>query len=81
MKNIFLYYLAIIIPFAAIVYLAKTDFDSEWLVALLVFYAFIYRTFTDYSRLVSKNIMHKNDFWKLLIPGSRLKYFRALYLP
>ena len=82
MKNIFLYYLAIFIPAILIVWLFRTKvIESGLFVGLLFFYLIVYRTFIDYLRLADKGIIGKKDFRKILIPGSRIKYFRELYLP
>jgi hypothetical protein len=29
---------------------------------------------------IDKRIISKKDFWKLLIPGTRIEYFRELYI-
>ena len=82
MKNTFLYYLAVILPTILIVYLFRTKhIESGLFVGLLFFYLIVYRTFIDYLRLLSKNVIGKKDFWKILIPGFTFQYFRELYLP
>lgn len=80
MKNLLLYYAAIFIPFFLIIYLSKVKLlDTDSFLVLLIVYAFIYRSITDYIRLKSKNIIDKKQFWTLFIPGTRIKYFRELY--
>ena len=80
MKNIIVYYFVILVPFFGLLFAMKRELLSEeWLAALLVFYAFIYRTLTDYYRLKSKNAITSKQFFSLLIPGSRIKYFKELY--
>lgn len=76
-----MYYSAIILPVIVLVYLSKINMDRGVWVALVFFYLLVYRTVTDYLRLVAKNVLGKNDFWKVLIPGFTFKYFRELYLP
>ncbi|MDO9274666.1 MAG: hypothetical protein Q7T92_03845 [Lutibacter sp.] len=44
------------------------------------FYSLIYRTYIDGKRLADKNILQKKDSWKMMIPGSHIKYFKELYL-
>jgi hypothetical protein len=81
MKNTFIYYCAIMIPMFVLVLAAKNHvLSSTAFVVLLGLYLLIYRTITDSVRLISKNIISKKDFWKLLLPGSHFKYFRELYL-
>ncbi len=81
MKNILIYYLAIIVPFALLVFFVKTDqISSGWFCLFLFSYAFPYRAITDLSRLASKGVILK-PFWKILIPGIRIRYFKELYLP
>jgi len=81
MKNLFVFYLLILIPFGIILWLNNADLiDGMTFAGLLLFYALIYRTFTDGKKLVDKNIIAKKDIWKMIIPGSRLEYFKELYL-
>jgi len=81
MKNIFIYYLSITIPVVAIVALRKSELiTSTWFVILLFAYLLIYRVYIDGKRLIDKGIIEKKDFWKMIIPGQQLKYFKELYL-
>jgi Ca2+/Na+ antiporter len=81
MKNLFIYYLVIIIPIVILSWMSRTNFlDSTLFVILLFFYVFIFRTYIDGRRLVDKNIIPKKDIWKMIIPGKRFQYFRELYL-
>jgi hypothetical protein len=80
MKNLIVYYATIFIPLGLLLYFAKTKQpDSAWFVGLLFFYAFIFRAIADYARLLSKDAIAKKQFWHILIPGSRIKYFKELY--
>lgn len=80
MRNTLLYYIAIFAPLCLLTFLVMTKaIDNLWFCIFLFFYAFVYRTITDYLRLLSKQIISKDGFWKLLIPGSRIKYFKELY--
>lgn len=76
-----MYYLAILLPLVAFMILIMTKGMSGTDFLLFLIAYFHYRIFIDYSRLVSKKIIDKQDFWKLFIPGARFKYFRQLYLP
>lgn len=81
MKNIALYYLAILLPLGIIIWLQQSGLiSSSLLLVLVVFYVMIYRTFTDGQRLYEKGVIQKKDIWKLKIPGN-FKFFRELYLP
>ena len=81
MKNLFNYYLLILTPLGLMVWLLRTDLISVWgFVGLMFFYAFIYRTYTDGKRLAAKNIIAEKDIWKMVFPGSRIAYFKDLYL-
>ncbi len=80
MKNLIIYYCFIFIPLFIIIGLVKSNnIDDNNLLILFFSYFLFYRTLTDFYRLRSKNVVGKNDFWKLLIPGFRLKYFKDLY--
>jgi len=80
MKNTALYYLAIVTPLGILIFLTLIkQIDNLWFVIFLLSYALVYRTIIDYLRLISKDVIAKNEFWKILIPGSRIKYFKELY--
>jgi len=82
MKNILLYYSAILFPLGVIIWLGTEDLISSTLfVGLLLFYLLIYRTYTDGRRLYDKGLISKKDIWKVIIPGSHFQYFKELYLP
>ena len=81
MKSLGVYYFAVIVPFATIMFLAWTDMiNSNWFVYLLLFYLFIYRTYTDGKRLADKGLIEKKDMWRLIIPFYRHRFFKDLYL-
>jgi len=82
MKNLAIYYLAILVPFGIIIWLGNINEISRtvfW--ALLLIYLFIYRPFTDGLRLIDKGLIDKKEIWKLMIPGNHMKYSKDLYLP
>ena len=80
MKGLVVYYFLIIAPFVALIYTgANGSLNSNWFLILLLAYVFIYRSITDYLRLRSKKVVDKGDFWRILMPGARAKYFKALY--
>lgn len=76
MKNIFLYYFSILLPFP-IMYYASLENSMMFVVLLLVYY--IFRGFTDANRLIQKGCIPSNDFYKLFIPFYRSRYFKELY--
>jgi hypothetical protein len=81
MKNLLIYYIAILVPlFLIILYLAGPH-ESLTFVALLCCYV-IYRGFTDGKRLSDKGIVSGRDRWKVYIPFyiNHLKHFKELYL-
>ena len=81
MKKILFFYLLIFAPLVILFWMNKSDSISSFYFVLFLFlYVFVYRTFTDGIRLIDKNIIHKKDLWKMIIPGSRFKYFKELYL-
>lgn len=81
MKNLLTYYVLILTPMGLIIWLVRTDLINPWgFVGLIFFYSLIYRTYIDGKRLADKNILQKKDSWKMMIPGSHIKYFKELYL-
>lgn len=81
MKNIIVYYFAMILPAAIIFYLSLTNgINSNWFVYLFGFYLFAYRTYIDGKRLADKGLIESKDIWKMIIPGRRLRFFKDLYL-
>lgn len=80
MKNIYIYYLAILLPLLLILFLVMYGELSSWqFVGILVLYS-IYRDWTDGLRLLQKGVISKWDIPKLLIPFYRFRHFKALYL-
>ena len=81
MKNLFVYYLAILLPVAIILSLyGKEVIGFTTFLILIIAYLLIYRTWTDGSRLVAKGIIKKEDRWRMMLPGMHMKHFRELYL-
>lgn len=81
MKNLLTFYILILAPLVILFWLNKSDLINGTLfVGLLIFYALIYRTYTDGKKLADKNIIAKKDIWKMIIPGNRLAHFKELYL-
>mgnify|MGYP001824085129 FL=1 len=81
MKNLFIYYLAILLPVAIILFLYGNEMIGFTVfLVLIIAYLLIYRTWTDGSRLAAKGIIRKEDRWKMMLPGMHMKHFRELYL-
>ena len=81
MKNIIVYYFAVVVPVAVIFFLKMTNtINSNWFVYTLCFYFLVYRTYTDGKRLADKGLIEKKDIWKMIIPGKRITFFKDLYL-
>ncbi|MDX1333357.1 MAG: hypothetical protein R3252_10030 [Robiginitalea sp.] len=81
MKNLLIYYLAILLPVAAILYLSgKEIIGSTTFLVLVITYVLVYRTWTDGSRLAAKGIISKKERWKMMLPGMHMKHFTELYL-
>jgi hypothetical protein len=78
MKNIAVYYLAILLPIPLLIWISQSD-NATLFVILLLIYAIPYRTFTDGLRLVDKRLMNWNEIWKLWIPWKHREFFRELY--
>jgi hypothetical protein len=77
MKNILVFYLFILVPFAGILYLLLSG--SKIGVWLLVVYAIVYRPITDGARLVQKGIIKWKEVPKLFIPWFYADVFKELY--
>ena len=81
MKNLLTFYILILVTLGILFWLNKSDLINGTLfVILLIFYALVYRTYTDGKRLANKNIIQKKDIWKMIIPGNRFEHFKELYL-
>lgn len=81
MRNLLVFYLCIIAPLVILYWVNKSNLINEtWFVFSILFYGMIYRTYTDGKRLADKQLIQKNEIWKMIIPGKRLQYFRELYL-
>ncbi|NQX82461.1 MAG: hypothetical protein HRT66_10770 [Flavobacteriaceae bacterium] len=79
MKNIYIYYIALLVPMAILIYLMRTDPYSSITISLFFFYLLVYRTYIDGKRLAEKGIIRNKDIWKMIIPGMRTKHARELY--
>lgn len=75
MKNIILYYLAILLPIPFMVVFSE---NSIMFISLFVAYLF-YRGFVDGQRLIEKNIIDKSELWKVFIPFWHSQFYRQLY--
>jgi hypothetical protein len=81
MKNIIVYYFAVIVPVVIIFLLRQTNMiNSNWFVYSFCFYLFIYRTYIDGRRLADKRLIEKKDIWKIIVPGQRFRFFKDLYV-
>lgn len=78
MKNIVVYYFAIVLPLVGLLMLAGTG-HSGWFALGMLAYAFPYRVLIDGMRLVSKRMLRWNQLWKLLIPWNHYEYWKPLY--
>jgi len=81
LKNLVIYYLAILLPVAILLFLyGKELIGFTTFLVLIIAYLLIYRTWTDGSRLAAKGIISKKDRWKMMLPGMHMKHFTDLYL-
>jgi len=81
MRNLLLYYIAILLPVGILIYLyAEDHIGFTVFLILIIAYLLIYRTWTDGSRLASKGIISRQDRWKMMLPGMHMKHFTELYL-
>jgi hypothetical protein len=78
MKNLFIYYLVIIIPLILIFILLYLHYTMAFGICLIV-YAIVFRPITDGLRLLAMGRIQKPDFGKLFIPFWSIKWFRSLY--
>jgi hypothetical protein len=77
MKNLIIYYFQILLPIPLLYFSIKHG-DSVIFATLFVFY-YIYRSFTDYYRLLRKKMVEKNNFFMFFMPLWHIKYFKELY--
>ncbi len=80
MKKLLFFYSVILSPLALIFWLSDQEIVDSWVILVLILiYALLYRTYTDGMRLVHKEVIPKSEIWKMLIPGTRFRYFKELY--
>ncbi len=79
MKNIFAYYLSLLFPLFLLIYFWE-HLQPGLALILLGVYIFLYRTWLDGNRLCQKGLIEKKEIWKVSFNGSRINYFKALYL-
>ena len=78
MKNIFVYYLAILLPIPLLIWISTTE-SSMWFAILLLVYVIPYRTLVDGLRLVNKKVLKWNEIWKLWVPWKFRELINDLY--
>ncbi len=77
MKNLLVFYFAILLPIPLLVWAV---FFDTWLFVLLLISYVIYRGFTDSRRLKELGIIEKKEMWKVfIIPFYSSYYFKELY--
>jgi hypothetical protein len=80
MKNLFIFYLGIFLPLAAIVLAAKYHYISNANFAIfLVIYFIFYHPSICGMRLVQKEEIPVSKFWNVYIPGWTSKYVKSLF--
>jgi hypothetical protein len=80
MRNIYIYYIAILVPLIVIILIRLTYGSDSLFAILLLIYALIYRPVTDSIRLIKKKVIQKGEIWKIFIPFFwRTKWFKELY--
>lgn len=77
MKNIFSYYIAILLPILIVIIFFE-KMTSNIFVLILTLY-FIYRNFIDGYRLFLLGKIKKNEIYKTFILFYNIKYFKTLY--
>ena len=78
MKNIGIYYFAILAPIALLIWVSTTG-NTSLFVILLLTYAIPYRITIDGMRLVQKDLMKWGEIWRLFFPWVYYDYFKELY--
>ena len=79
-KNIFLFYILLLIPIAIFALAAKYDYiHSGTFVLFLFIYIFLYHPFICGLRLVQNKKISKQDLWKNFIPFWNDKYWTFLF--
>ncbi len=78
MKNLLVYYSAILIPLLILFLLMNKINSVTFSVAILV-WAGIYRPVVDGIRLIELGCIKKKDFWKTFLPFYKVKWFSKLY--
>ncbi len=78
MKNIIIYYSAILLPIPFMVWLGQSG-DRMWFAIFVLIYAIPYRTLIDGWRLVDKKLIKWNEVWKLWVPWKYRAFIKDLY--
>ena len=65
-------------PLLLIYWIGISDRTIELLISLILYW-FPYRTIIDGTKLVMRGVIEQKDVWRLLLPGSRIRYSRELF--
>lgn len=77
MKNLIIYYFAILLPMPLLILSAQID---SVMFTILLFFYIIYRGIIDGKRLIEKGVIPKSDLWKMIcIPLYSMYFFKELY--
>ena len=77
MRNLFYYYMAILIPLLLIVWIAYNGDKLVFFISIIVY--FLYRGIIDGNRLYKLGVIEKKDMLKAYNPIYTIKYFKELY--
>ncbi len=81
MRNIWIYYLLIVVPLILLGSLGSEVLGGSAFLIYLLAYALVYRPIVDGARLKAVSDISSSELWKLYIPFyGHAKYFKQLYL-
>lgn len=76
MKNLLVYYFAILLPIPFLIWAA---FNDSYMFTIMLLSYYLYRTFLDGGRLISLGILEPKSLWKSFIPFWTTLYFKEMY--
>ncbi len=80
LKNITVFYIALLLPFLSLAVLTRDGTSNSYVfVFLLCTYLFLYRPLLCGYRLISMGIIKKSDLIRNFIPFWNIKYYNLLF--
>jgi hypothetical protein len=78
MKNVFIFWVLILLPVGIIIYLSFSNLITSFQLGILLVLYYCYRAIIDGIRLKQLGLIKKAEIWKLFIPFFKISIFQNI---